>query len=149
MRIDIWIQSFSLCCMLFIWGYKMQFVINNTTHDNNRTGESPWRLWRWFAFLPVAWRQTPETGSGVVAFTDWVAGLKCQNTFIGTHLATYSNMHTLPGVWCLSPVQSFMVCLKLRLTHVFDFKWRHGQLQLQKALFDTNIQRKSKNKRIT
>ena len=45
-------------------------------------------------------------------------------------------MHTLPGVLCLSLVHYFVnlarnklkfVCFKIRLTHVFDFKWRHGQ----------------------
>ena len=42
----------------------------------------------------------------------------------------------MPGVSCLSPVHYFInltrnklkfVCLKLRLTHIFDFKWRRGQ----------------------
>ena len=42
----------------------------------------------------------------------------------------------MPGVKCLSPVHYFInrarnklkfVCLKLRLTHLFDFKWHRGQ----------------------
>ena len=58
-------------------------------------------------------------------------GLKCKNTFISTKFATYSNIHILPGVWCLSPVHCLnnlarnklkFVCFKLRQTHVFDFK---------------------------
>ena len=36
----------------------------------SRDKDIPW--------LNIAWRQTPETGSGVVAFTNWKAQVKIQ-----------------------------------------------------------------------
>ena len=83
----------------------------------------------------LAWRQTPETGSGVVAFTDLAAQLKCKITFIGTRFATYSNIHTLPGVQCLSPVHCFInltgkfeICMYEIMSDArICFKRRRGQ----------------------
>ena len=49
-------------------------------------------------WVNLAWRQTPETGSGDVAFTDWVAQVKMQKYIFGTHFATCNNIHSLPGV---------------------------------------------------
>ena len=37
----------------------------------------------------VAWRQTPETGSGVIAFTNWAAEVKYKN--VGTQFGTCNN----------------------------------------------------------
>ena len=88
------------------------------------------------AVFNIAWRHTPETGFGDVAFTNWTAQVKMQKYIFGTHFATCNNLHLLVGVYCLSPVHYFInvagnklkfVCLKLRLTHIFDFKWRRGQ----------------------
>ena len=59
-----------------------------------------------------------------------------QKCIFGTFFATYSNIHTLPGVYYLLPVYYFInlarnklkfVCLILRLTHIFAFKWRRRQ----------------------
>ena len=61
--------------------------------------------WLWYnklsplvSFLiDVAWRQTHETVSGVVAFTDLAAQVKCKKIHWYT-FATYSNIHTLPCI---------------------------------------------------
>ena len=85
-------------------------------------------------FWVAAWRQSPETWS-LHSQIERIR-LECRNEFIGTHFAACINMHILRGVWCLSPMHYFInlawnilkfVCLKIRLTNVFDFKWRHEQ----------------------
>ena len=57
------------------------------------------------------------------------SGWNAKIIFIGAHFVTSSNIHVLPGVWCLSLVHYVInlarnklkfVCLKLRLTQEFD-----------------------------
>ena len=85
-------------CRSWFQEYKLTRV-NSVPHG------SPW--WINVLYLPAAatainkevlvtvgWRQIPEMGSRVIAFTNWAGQVKMQNhIFIGTHFATSSNIH--------------------------------------------------------
>ena len=72
----------------------MVYFVSNTTDDLFNYKEiygllNSWNLytWKdglytkidpWYFTIILAWRQTPETGSGVIAFTDLAAQVKMQ-----------------------------------------------------------------------
>ena len=61
---------------------------------------------------PELWCQTPEIGSGVVAFTNSEAQVEIKKyIFICTHFATSSSMHILPGI---SSVCCWLIALSIQ-----------------------------------
>ena len=88
------------------------------------------------AWVHLSWHQTPETASGVVAFTTWGAQIKMHKYIYWCIFATCRNIHILPGTYCLSPMHCFINLaqnklnfwyLNLRLTQQFDFNRNRGQ----------------------
>ena len=69
-----WVALTSLFVVLYLC--KCIYVTSYGTFDNTCTKDSQSVF---SSLINVAWRQTPETGSGVVAFTDLAAQLKMQN----------------------------------------------------------------------
>ena len=99
-------STLTVWCVVYFCAMEIMFEKNNVQYDHmvffycRATGNMKFFNSEW----TLAWHRNSETGSRVVASTDWTTEPKCQNAFIRTHFATCSNIHKLPGVWCLLPV---------------------------------------------
>ena len=90
---------------LTVWGVvyfcamEIMFEKNNVQYDHIFYYRATGNIKLFNSEWTLAWHRTSETGSRIVATTNWTTEAKCQNAFIRTHFATCSKIHKLPGVW--------------------------------------------------